>query len=204
MIRLGVSVEGATEREFVQRVLAPHLAQHGIHAVPIDMRGNVSLERLEKELRGLVHSFDHVTTLYDFYGFKRRGGRDVETLEQDILLCVEEPYRRFVHPYVQLHEFESLLFSSPEAAENNLSINGLSGQMEQIVRECGGAEAIDDGYETCPSRRLIGLAPGYDKKLHGPVILQNAGIQRIRQAAPRFDGWLTRLEGLQPVEGESS
>ena len=43
MIRLGISVEGATEREFVTRVLAPVLAHSKVFAYPIDMHGRVSL-----------------------------------------------------------------------------------------------------------------------------------------------------------------
>lgn len=69
MIRLGISVEGATEREFVTRVLAPVLAQNQVFASPIDMRGRVSLERIGKELSKLMAMFDHVTTFYDFTVF---------------------------------------------------------------------------------------------------------------------------------------
>jgi len=32
MIRLGISAEGATEREFVNRVLRPHLMPFAVHA----------------------------------------------------------------------------------------------------------------------------------------------------------------------------
>lgn len=44
MTRLAISVEGATEREFVSRILAPHLRQAGwVDVKPVDIGGNVSL-----------------------------------------------------------------------------------------------------------------------------------------------------------------
>ena len=48
MIRIAVSVEGATEREFVTRVLVPHFQPSQKYLTPIDIRGNVSLDRICK------------------------------------------------------------------------------------------------------------------------------------------------------------
>lgn len=42
MIRLGISTEGATEREFVDKVLRPHLNLFDVEATAIDMRGIVT------------------------------------------------------------------------------------------------------------------------------------------------------------------
>jgi len=49
-----------------------------------------------------------------------------ETLEQKIQDCVAMPLRDQIIPYVQMYEFEGLLFSSPEAIENNIQQKGLS------------------------------------------------------------------------------
>jgi hypothetical protein len=35
------------------------------------MKGNISIDRVSGKLNRLIHNFDFVTTLYDFYGFKR-------------------------------------------------------------------------------------------------------------------------------------
>ena len=80
--RLAISVEGATEREFVSRVLKPHLEPLLLDVRAVDIRGNVSLDKVRGELPALLGSFDFVSTLYDFYGFKRRDGRNVAELEQ--------------------------------------------------------------------------------------------------------------------------
>jgi len=71
-------------------------------------------------------------------------------------------------------------------------------QIEAIVQRAGGEpEQINDGVETCPSRRLKALFPHYDKKFHGPSICQRIGLSNIRRACPRFNDWLIKLENLR-------
>lgn len=195
MTRLGISVEGATEREFVTRVIAPSLAPLGVYATPIDMRGKVSLDRVERELRALLYKFDRVSTLYDYYGFQSRPAGNVDTLERSIIERVPEDRRHRVVPYVQSYEFEALVLAAPESAEQVLGCTGIAEQFRTIVADCGGAEQVNDSYDTCPSRRIRVLAPGYDKKLHGPVILAPA-LRTVRSQCPRFDRWLRQLEEL--------
>lgn len=163
MIRLGISVEGATEREFVTRVLAPVLAYSKVFAYPIDMHGRVSLERVEKELSKLLAMFDHVTTFYDFYGFHKRPEGSVDALESAINDLVPADKRHRFTPYVQQYEFEALVLALPDRAESVIGINGLGDKIRQIVDQCGGAEQVNDGYDTCPSRRIKAIAPQYDK-----------------------------------------
>lgn len=114
MIRLGISIEGATEREFVNKVLRPHLSFFGVEATAIDMRGNVSLDKIRSPLLALLGSFERVSTLYDFYGFKGREQRTVAQLETAIRGLVDPERQRRLVPYVQQYEFEALLFAVPE------------------------------------------------------------------------------------------
>lgn len=196
MIRLGVSVEGATEREFVQRVISPHLAAFNVTATPIDMRGRVSLDRIAHEITPLIYSFDRVTTFYDYYGFRKREGRTVETLEEAMAGLAPQGRRHLFIPYIQCYEFEALVLAAPEAAEAHLRAPGLAGKLTEIRNRCGGAEWVNDGRDTCPSRRIQEAAPRYDKKLHGPLIIASAGLASVRSEAPRFDSWLSRIEAL--------
>ena len=87
MIRLAISVEGQTEEEFSKDVLTTHLRSHGVEAQPVLLGrarghgvggGNVSVGRLASEMAYLSRSFDAVTSLVDFYGFRDRrlGGRE--------------------------------------------------------------------------------------------------------------------------------
>ena len=73
MVRLAISVEGLTEVRFIQMVMVPYLQALRIYAVPLQLGrngGDVFLPRIGKDLNRLANSFDKVTTLYDFYGFR--------------------------------------------------------------------------------------------------------------------------------------
>ncbi|MDQ1813089.1 DUF4276 family protein [Massilia sp. CCM 9210] len=197
MRRLGISVEGATEREFVNRVLRPHFDQHGIIATGIDLRGNVSLDRIKGVLPALFGSFDFVATFYDFYGFKDRGQRTVTQLETAIagLTGVDRQMRFF--PYLQQYEFEALLFAAPVQAVDWLGGTARElAAMRKAVAQCGAPELVNDNAATSPSHRMKALFPRYDKKLHGPEIIELAGLSAIRAQCPRFDDWITCLELL--------
>ncbi len=111
MLRMAISVEGATEREFVQQLIRPYFSDWVV--VPISMNGNISLDRIRHELPPLLGSFDIVTTFYDLYGFKRRQGRSAEQLEQNMLELVAQTQQHRLIPYVQQYEFETLIFSAP-------------------------------------------------------------------------------------------
>jgi hypothetical protein len=196
MMRLGISVEGSTERLFVSQLLQPHLANFNIHVQAISLNGNVSLDRIRCELPALLGSFDQVSTLYDFYRFKRRGNRTVLELEAAIAeLIADNAQRSRLIPYVQLYEFEALLFAVPE-----ITVGHLRGaekevkKMQAAVKSCGSPEGVNDSPETSPSHRIAALFPHFDKPLHGPEIIELAGLGAIRAQCPRFDAWISRLE----------
>ncbi len=196
MLRIGISVEGATEREFINQLIMPYLSKQEIFITPVTMNGNIGLERIRYELLPLLGSFDVVTTFYDLYGFKRRHGRNAEQLEQNILELVEQEQQRRLIPYIQQYEFETLIFSEPAIVATELQEADKQKQIETIIKEAGEPEQINDGIQTCPSKRLKILFPHYNKKFHGPIICQRIGLNKIRQVCPRFNSWLVRLENL--------
>ena len=126
---MAISVEGRTEEEFVNSVLAPHLQSALVTPTAILIGrarsgsgggGNVSIERLASEMAGLYYNFDAVTSLVDFYGFRGKGDRTVEELEEHLAQEIQKKVssgwdQRKVIPYVQKHEFEGLLFSDVSA-----------------------------------------------------------------------------------------
>ena len=210
MIRLAVSVEGRTEEEFVKTVLAGHLREYGVEPVPILLGrargvsggGNVSVERLAPEMRDLYRSFNAVTSLVDFYGFRGREDREtVDALEnrlgEALRRVIREYDSRRVIPYVQQHEFESLLFSDVD------SFAVLPGVPDEAVRtlrhirsQFPSPEDINDNRATAPSRRIAGAMPKYRKVVHGPLIAGETGLDAIRRECRRFDAWMERLETL--------
>jgi len=211
-VRLAVSVEGPTEYEFCREVLRPHLTAFAVHVEPkiVVTKRNVSgpnatggaigIERFRNEVRRLLPSFDFVTTLYDFYGFKgREPGETPDALCRRMSLSLDQP--RHLFPYVQVYEFEALLFSAPPALARYLESPPLGAVMESVLVACGGAEQVNDGPQTAPSKRLNTLFHDhlnqrYDKTFYGPLLAMEIGLPAIRTACPRFDAWLSQLEQL--------
>lgn len=206
MIRLAISVEGDTEEEFVKQLLADHLRERGIEPTPILLGrarggsggGNVSAERLEYEMAHLRHAFDAVTSLVDFYGFRRRGDRTVDELEEDVRRKLgHSRHPQKVFPYVQRHEFEGLLFSDVDAFTKLIGVSQTSIQTLRDIRsQFPTPEDINDNRDTAPSKRIKKVIPRYNKKVDGPLLAMEIGLARIRKECPRFDDWITSLESL--------
>lgn len=202
MVRLAVSVEGQTEERFIKEVIAPHLQDLGVYADPVLLGrsgGDVSIPRVRKDLTNLLRSFDKVTTFYDFYGFKgREKGESKKSLERKILDCVKSSLRGRLIPYVQMYEFEGLLFSSPEAIESNIPPHrGLSDWARGVVNGFDGRpELINDSEHSAPSKRLKSKME-YRKTIHGPLVAKEIGLSALRGKCPNFGEWLSELESLK-------
>lgn len=204
MTRLAISVEGETEEEFVKESLAAHLQDRGVLATPVLLGrarrrvqggGNVTITGLANEMRHLRYSFDAVTSLVDFYGF--RGKRDMSP--DDLIRAIREgtggPGGGLVFPYVQMHEFEGLLFSDVDAFEFVFPGGSIAG-LRSVRAQFHTPEDINDNKNTAPSKRIGKLIQGYQKALHGPMVAEVIGLESMRRECPRFDAWLRRLESL--------
>ncbi len=210
MIRLAISVEGRTEEEFVKNVLADHLWRLGVYPTPIllgsarggSIGGNVSVERLVPEMVSLLHSFNAVTSLVDFYGFRRKGNKTVDDLEEDMTRQIRKKLGRHwrqekVFPYIQQYEFEGLLFSDVDAFTNTINMPEKSIEELRHIREkFSTPEDINDNVETAPSKRIEKIIPQYRKDVNGFLIAKKIGLETIRAECPRFDKWVTHLESL--------
>ena len=210
MVRVGVVVEGHTEMDFVELVLAPYFFNKGIifHPKRIGSRdgveggGHVTVQRLTVDMAELYWSCQVVTSLVDFYGFRDKENMDVEQLEMCIMTEIGNRIgsrfdERKSIPYVQRHEFESLLFSDLDAfsAAIGAKEEGVA-RLSTSVRNISCPEDINDGPNTFPSNRIIEAIHGYDKRTHGPRIAAHIGIDAIRSKCPRFNEWLKQLEAL--------
>ena len=209
MSRLAIIVEGVTEEGFVTAILVDHLRAHRVEATPIIIGpsarrrgGNVSVDRLANHLAQLRWSFDAVSSLVDFYGFRRKGDATVEQLETQIGQAVAGKGRpgadpRSVLPYVQKYEFEALLFSDvTRFAELEEASEGAIRTLLGIRDRFATPEDIDDGRETAPSKRIRAVIPEYHKADQGPAVAASIGLPTIRAECPRFDAWVRRLEAL--------
>jgi len=200
MVRLAISVEGLTEEIFIQKLIVPHLHGMGVDAIPVKLGGrggDVSFPRIKKDLNNLARSFDKVSTLYDFYGFRGKATGDNKfALEQKIVDVVADSLRSKIIPYVQMYEFEGLLFTSPEAIEDNIRERGLKDWAEDVLKQfSSNPESINDSPQTAPSKRLEGKSD-YIKTVHGPNIAQDIGLTLLREKCNGFNGWMNQLESL--------
>lgn len=210
MIRVCIVCEGATEVEFVKSCLTPHLLEYGVNAYPSILQapsgrhrgGHVTVERLARFISHEYHATDRLTTLVDFYGFEGADGRTRQELELDILEAVKKLTTRFdprfICPYVQMHEFEGLLFSDVEQFQ--FVLDGWNTQVRNeligIRSQFSTPEEINNSRDTAPSKRILKAFPdgSYSKTEHGPMIAEAIGLTLIRQQCPQFNHWMTVLE----------
>ncbi len=212
MTRLKILCEGKTECFFVRKILAEPLASKGVFVQPIDAQGvERKYSKTRKQLLNLLSQdkLAAVTTMLDLYAIpKDFPGRDraskitdptkrVESLEAAFLDDIDET-RRFI-PYIQLHEFEGLLFSDvkviaqvvdPDSNERHLK------KLSAILDKAGSPEMIDDGSDTAPSKRLKKIFPQYQKAPNGLLIAQRIGLDPIRSKCRHFNDWISKLEKL--------
>ena len=158
-------------------------------------------------MANLFWSYDYVTSLVDFYGFKGKGDLTPEQLQCEIHQKVNGRISRNwngtrVFPYVQQHEFEGLLFANVErfAALSMEDVDSACVEKLRWIRQqFATPEDINDSSTTAPSKQIKRLIPRYDKRVDGPLVAMEIGLCRIRAECPRFNQWLTRLESLEPV-----
>lgn len=210
MSTLGVVVEGKTEEAFVRNVLGEYLQSYQLEVAPTiigsansrgDGGGSVTIDGLARDMVISSWHTDFVTSLVDFYGFSGKGDMKVDQLESEIIHSIRERVPDYPNfdvfiPYVQMHEFEGLLFSNTSAfAEIDASENSIL-QLEQIRNNFPTPEDINDNSKTAPSKRLEKLLRRYHKPRHGNIVAEAIGIDKMREECPRFNGWLEQLEAL--------
>ena len=205
MTRLMIVAEGETEMAFVKNVLGEHLSSKGVYPytmLPGKRGGNITVDRLAKEMAKLVWKYNFVSSLVDFYGFKDKGNDSVEALEQRIgeaaRAASNHPESKTnIIPYVQRYEFEGLLFSRVDAfSDAALASERDVRQLHEIRSLFQTPEDINDGYDTAPNKRIKRIIRKYHKVANGLLIAQSAGLDTIRAECPRFSAWLARLESL--------
>ena len=223
MARVRVIVEGQTEEQFVLGPLREHLAVSGIYLEPTligasgGRGGRVTFDRVTNDVIRTLKQ-DHTvfcTTLIDFYGLgsgfppipppSATTSQTKATFLESALLsrvAAELPYlqghQRFI-PYIQLHEFEALLFSDPAILAAGMFRPEFEGRLQAIRNTFPTPEDINDGPTTAPSKRLLQLDVRYAKVISGAIAAETMGIARIKQECPRFREWTDDLGALNGI-----
>ncbi len=164
MARLYLFGEGRTEEAFADRLLKPHLAEHGVYLYPTSIAharrrgkahrgGGRNYEPMREDLRRFSAQqkagdvfFTTMIDLYAIFGnfpcredaerLRHNPIQRVEYLERAFAADIDDP--RFI-PYIQLHEYEAILFCDP-------SCFGYS--YERHERQIAELQSIADGYST--------------------------------------------------------
>lgn len=211
MKRLFIVVEGQTEEAFVKELMAPYFIQKGIYDVrPVLIQtskghkgGFVNYEHLKNDLQRLLRTQGPdviVSTFVDFFRCPKLPNQEnintlpshyqkVEEMEKSIAADIND--RRFI-PYIQLHEFEALLFSSAHGFELYFD-DCISREIQGIIELFDNPEEINSSPETAPSKRLIRIIPDYDKVLYGNITALEIGLPTILDKCPRFRTWTELL-----------
>lgn len=218
-------VEGQTEQTFADIVLKPHLAALGVYmSKPVLVAhcrkkrithrgGGRKYEPMRKDILRFLRQEQgrdvFFTTMIDLYalhsGFP--GTAAAEQLRHSPALRVKSLEaawredigdRRFI-PFIQLHEYEALLFariSQLEVFYPNSSAK--IARLQSVADGVDTPELIDDGFHTAPSKRIISEFPSYGaaKRTVGPQVCELIGLPEIRAKCPHFGEWLSKLEGL--------
>jgi len=218
MKRIVIICEGPTEREFCNTVLSPYFASFGIYVdaplIKHSHGGIVPWPMLKRQINIHLRAEHnaHVTTLIDYYGISSGHGfpRWEESLKiPDVnkrVMEVEQGMKnglgqdvclRFI-PYIQLHEFEGLLFSNIDVFERVIPKGDLVG-IEELHETAifDNPEMINNSCETSPSHRLERIVNGYDKVVYGSYLAETIGLTKIRERCPRFNNWIETLLKVQ-------
>ncbi len=219
-LRLYITVEGQAEKAFADQALAPYLANFNIEVKPrvvltnrkLGKRGGIlDFAKIEGDLTRLMKQDSHpearFTTMVDFYALPPEfpGWTEARTkaLPQDRVTVLEEALRRQFgdarfHPYIQLHEFEALLYCDLTELQHRIA-NSERG-IATLQQEVAGfrPEEINEGATTAPSKRIIRPLPVYErsKVRVGAAAAAAIGLPALREKCPHFNDWLSRLESL--------
>ena len=227
-LRLHFVVEGQTEERFVNTVLRNHFADQSMIAVAhcVTTRRDRRVHHLKH--RGGLTTYKHArddirrwvredssasarfTTMFDLYGLPTDFPRysdaaevsdpyaRVEILETALSEAIGD--RRFI-PYIQLHEFEALLFSDLQKLDTQFPDRPSEIQrLVETATELGSPELVDDGLTTVPSKRIAAAIPEYARRKAsaGPIVVAKIGLAVLQSQCPHFRRWLKQLTAGYP------
>lgn len=214
MKRVIIICEGPTEQEFCMEVLGAELAKRDAYVeaplIKHSHGGIVPWATIKRQiLKHLQEGEVYVSMLVDYYGIKEQFGFPgwdeslrivdkterlhflLEKMEEDI---PETLRYRFI-PYIQMHEFEGLLFSDVHTFLNSFEENEIKMEDLQAAADAfESPEMINNSPETAPSKRLIDAIPDYDKIVFGNCVAMDIGLEKIREKCPLFNEWVEKLE----------
>ena len=223
MKRLIIIGEGQTEQAFCKDVLQPHFVHKHIYidnpTISKSGGGIVAWKHLMADINRFLKGESQcvVTLLIDFYGINDKHefpaweaakmipdkSKRMAHLESAMADEIGADYQHRFIPYIQVHEFEAVLFSDRKIFERCFTANEYQDYalLEATFNEYDNPEDINDSPETAPSKRMEKIVRDYTtkpstKSFWGPMLAQEIGLQKIRSKCPRFNAWINKLENI--------
>lgn len=229
MIYLYFIVEGRTEEEFIKEILRPFLETKDIFIQGIELvitgknrngkyckGGGTSYDYYKNHLLKRMKQFKnrndlYFTTMIDLYGLPKtfpnyslyKDEKDkykkVEALERDFKNDLSQ--NNFL-PYIQLHEFETLLLSDlhkfKEYYIDEDDIDKKILALQNDIKKYDNIELINESENTAPSKRIEKVFNQYchEKATAGIYIAQEIGLEVIRKKCQHFNDWIEKIENL--------
>lgn len=186
---------------------------------PSHKGGDIRFDRAKTDIGNFLRQRHdtYVSTMFDYFridpawpgrsevdrqiksGMALAAGQKASVVETATQKAIEQSHpnldaeKRFI-PYIEMHEFEALLFSDPhilaEEAEIDISV------VNHILKEYGEPEEIDDNPLRAPSKRIVALNGSYRKVTTGNAVAKTIGIPTLRKKCSHFNEWLLKLEAL--------
>lgn len=226
MKNIYIIVEGQSEEKFVNEVLSPYFSQKSIFlkAEPVitgqSSKGklckgggnNYKLYKnhLEKRIKQFAKANNYYfSTMIDFYAIPNDfPNHDTCQLIQDKykqIEYLEESFKKDIGvqnfiPYIQLHEFESLLLHDiQKIADEFFDISVNVKKFQEEIGKYDNLELVNSSKESAPSKRIDKYTNGQycSRKVTSSFnILKDIDVDSLRRMYQHFDKWLTQIENI--------
>lgn len=227
-IIVNILCEGQTEELFVKEVMKPFFRDSGIvlkHRLLCTSRkknakgGIISYQQAKSDLtswmnenKGRNSETHYYTTMFDFYALPNDFPQMDEALKMSDAYrqveCLENAFSedigfdRFI-PYIQLHEFEALLFCDIQKLASHYpsrtkAINTLA---EMLSDYHDNPELVNNSPSTAPSKRIIKAIEEdkncyYKKPKTGASVTKEIGMDKLMSMCKHFREWIGTIMSL--------
>lgn len=216
MKKITIICEGYSELAFCKDILEPHLKNFGVQLfyelTNQSKDGGITKWLNIKNQIIKIHEIDGdmaISTFFDYYGMNRslkflKWAEAEQEIDRSVRMEILEKGMcddigdgiKFI-PYIQLHEYEALVFSNYDAFE--LLYDEQDADLDELRRICeqhANPEEINNIKITSPSNRLLQNIYRYNKIQSGIDLITITGLEKIRSKCPRFNEWISKLESI--------
>jgi hypothetical protein len=222
-------VEGRTEEEFVKEILKPYLENKQIFIQGIEQvitgkshigkyckGGGKNYDLYKNHILKRMKQFKkrenlYFTTMIDLYALpKTFPNYEASKNEKDKykkIAVLESAFKTDINqinflPYIQLHEFETLLFSDLDKFKeyyiDEIKIDQKILALKSDVKDYDNIELINESSSTAPSKRIEKIFNSYcsEKATAGLYLALEIGLDKMRKKCKHFNEWIETIENL--------